>query len=232
MAHFHRGDAVEDSGSAAGLLTNDSGAELKIELFMDLFRGRRDVYPKRFESKLTGKSGYQPSCRNEWIRSRCKKPRISCNSCNHRDFIPVTDDVIKKHLLGYDPDKKSRPNFTIGVYPLLPDETCWFIAADFDKASWRPFEHKVMTRSTKFMLPKQLLLKDSLSIQDIYSALILDEDRNKMIVEDVIGSCAAGRSPLVLTERKDHLEWLAGRISKLAKNVVVMSGDMGLASGK
>lgn len=84
-----------------------------------------------------------------------------------------------------------------------------------------------MTRSTKFILPKQLLLKDSLSIQDIYSALILDEDRNKMIVEDVIGSCAAGRSPLVLTERKDHLEWLAGRISKLSRNVIVMSGGIG-----
>ena len=89
-------NTAEDSGSAAGLLTNDSKSELKIELFMNLFRGRRDVYPRRLESKRTGKSGYQPSCRNEWIRTRCKKPRISCNSCNHRDFIPVTDDVIRK----------------------------------------------------------------------------------------------------------------------------------------
>lgn len=125
-----------DSETDKRLLTNDSKAELKIELFMDLFRGRRDVYPKRFENKRTGKSGYQPSCRNEWVRSRCKKPKISCNSCNQRDFMPVTDDVIKKHLLGYDPDNRSHPNFTIGVYPLLPDETCWFIAADFDKHAW------------------------------------------------------------------------------------------------
>ena len=128
---------AEECSAVAGLLSNDSRAELKIQLFMDLFRGRRDVYPRRFESKRTGKNGYQPSCQNEWIRSLCKKPKIGCNSCNSREFIPVTEDVIRKHLLGYDPDKKSHPDFTIGVYPLLQDETCWFIAADFDEATWK-----------------------------------------------------------------------------------------------
>jgi superfamily II DNA or RNA helicase len=117
-------------------VTNQSPAEDKVALFMSLFRGRQDVYPRRFESKRTGKSGYQPVCRNEWIRGRCGKPKVKCGACNHREFLPVTEEVIRNHLMGCDPRDRSQRDFTIGVYPLLPDETCWFIAADFDKATW------------------------------------------------------------------------------------------------
>jgi len=45
--------------------------------------------------------------------------------------------VVPNHLQGFDPQDKAGRNFTIGVYPMLPDETCWFSAADFDKASWQ-----------------------------------------------------------------------------------------------
>lgn len=113
-------------------VTNNSSEKDKILLFQALFRGREDVYPRRFESKKTGKPGYQPACRNEWLRGVCGKPRISCGNCENRKFIPVTDDVIRNHLLGYDPAEKTMRDFTIGVYPLLPDETTCFIAADFD----------------------------------------------------------------------------------------------------
>jgi len=117
-------------------ITNSSSEEDKIALFRSLFRGREDVFPKRFESLKSGKSGYQPACRNEWIRGICKKPKVKCNECDNRDFIPVTDEVIKSHLLGVDLQNKSKRNFTIGVYPLLLDETCWLLAIDFDKESW------------------------------------------------------------------------------------------------
>lgn len=130
-------DVISDSDKVPDCVTNESPSESKVTLFMDIFRGRRDVYPKRFESKRTGKSGYQPVCRNEWIKGRCKKPRAQCNSCNYREFISVTEGVIRKHLLGHDPDERSQRDFTIGVYPLLQDESCWFIAADFDKATWK-----------------------------------------------------------------------------------------------
>ncbi|MGA9752937.1 MAG: restriction endonuclease subunit R, partial [Acidobacteriota bacterium] len=128
---------VSDTDNVSGCVTNESPSEFKLRFFMDLFRGRRDVYPKRFESKRTGKSGYQPVCRNEWIKGRCKKPRAKCNECNFREFIPVTENVIRNHLLGHDPEERSQRDFTIGVYPLLLDESCWFIAADFDKATWQ-----------------------------------------------------------------------------------------------
>ena len=118
-------------------ITNQSSQEEKITFFRSLFRGREDVYPRRFESMKTGKQGYQPVCQNEWIRGICEKPKIRCEDCGHREFLPVTDQVMRNHLQGFDPQERMGRNFTIGVYPMLPDETCWFLAADFDKATWQ-----------------------------------------------------------------------------------------------
>jgi hypothetical protein len=130
------GSVQPNTGSVPASVTSQSPSQDKVALFMSLFRGRQDVYPRRFESKRTGKSGYQPVCRNEWIRGRCEKPKVKCVKCRHREFEPVTKEVIRNHLKGCDLKEGAQRDFTIGVYPLLPDETCWFIAADFDKASW------------------------------------------------------------------------------------------------
>jgi superfamily II DNA or RNA helicase/very-short-patch-repair endonuclease len=111
-----------------------SPAQAKIALFRRLFRGRDDVYARRFESRKTGKSGYSPVCGNEWMRGICEKPRIRCADCSHQRFLPVTDDVIRWHLSGHD---DVRQPFVAGVYPMLLDETCFFLAADFDKTSWQ-----------------------------------------------------------------------------------------------
>jgi len=119
------------------IVTNQSPQEEKIVLFRSLFRGREDIYPRRFESLKTGKQGYQPACRNEWVRGICEKPQIRCEDCGHREFLPVTDQVIRNHLQGFDLQDRAGRDFTIGVYPMLPDETCWFLAADFDKVSWQ-----------------------------------------------------------------------------------------------
>lgn len=127
---------VGPSQASTPPVTSLSSEEEKIHLFRSLFRGREDVFPKRFESTKTGKSGYQPSCRNEWIRGVCRKPKIKCPDCESRDFFPVTDEIIKNHLTGRDVTKHSKRDYTVGVYPLLPDETCWFLAVDFDKESW------------------------------------------------------------------------------------------------
>lgn len=101
--------------------------EEKVTLFRSLFRGREDVYPMRWEAR-TGKSGYSPACSNEWKRPLCVKPQIRCSECQKRELLSVTNDVIQDHLMG---------KRTVGVYPILPDETCWFLAADFDKATWK-----------------------------------------------------------------------------------------------
>ena len=117
-------------------LTNESAEKQKFAIFRSLFRGREDIFPRRFESKRTGKSGYQPVCRNEWIRPFCQKPKIKCGECEKRDFIPITDDVIRKHLIGVDPTDRYQREYVIGVYPMLFDETCWFLVVDFDKETW------------------------------------------------------------------------------------------------
>jgi superfamily II DNA or RNA helicase/very-short-patch-repair endonuclease len=111
-----------------------SPAEAKIALFRSLFRGREDVYPRRFESRKTGRAGYSPACANEWVAGICEKPRIKCSECHHQRFLPVTDEVIRWHLSGRDGQGRG---FVMGVYPMLLDETCFFLAADFDKAAWQ-----------------------------------------------------------------------------------------------
>jgi superfamily II DNA or RNA helicase/very-short-patch-repair endonuclease len=117
-----------------GPVDQTSSSQAKIALFRSLFRGRDDVYPRRFESRKTGKAGYAPACANEWVRGVCEKPRIKCAECPNRRFLPVTDDVIRWHLSGH--DAEGQP-FVAGVYSLLQDETCFFLAVDFDKAGWR-----------------------------------------------------------------------------------------------
>jgi hypothetical protein len=119
------------------LVTNQSSPEAKITLFRSLFRGREDVYARRFESRKKGKAGYQPACRNEWVSGVCNKPRTRCDDCTQRAFLPITDDVVKNHLQRLDLQDRSRRDFTMGVYPMLPGETCWFLAVDLDKASWQ-----------------------------------------------------------------------------------------------
>ncbi len=99
----------------------------KVALFRRLFQGRTDVYPLRWES-AKGKSGYSPACGNEWKPGVCNKPQIKCGDCDQRLLLPVTDQVIHGHLAG---------QHTVGVYPLLSDDTCYFLAADFDEADWR-----------------------------------------------------------------------------------------------
>ena len=100
----------------------------KVGLFRSLFRGRPDVFPTRFVSKKTDKAWYAPACANKFVRGVCALPAIRCGECPNQAFQPVDDQAILDHLRG---------RHVMGVYPLLEDETCWFLAADFDKASWQ-----------------------------------------------------------------------------------------------
>ena len=110
----------------AGSVTANSAAKDKITLFRSVFRGRDDVYAVRWESR-TGKCGYSPVRFNKtWAHEKSKQTTL--NHSRDREFIPLTDQVIYDHLLGQQ---------TIGIYPLLRDETCWFLAVDFDKSSWK-----------------------------------------------------------------------------------------------
>lgn len=99
----------------------------KVALFRTLFRGREDVFPVRFLSKRTGKAGYAPACRNKFVRGVCELPKVKCGECPNQAFFAADDAAVLGHLTG---------RHVMGVYPLLPDETCWFLAIDFDKKAW------------------------------------------------------------------------------------------------
>ncbi len=130
-----------------------SSPEAKIALFRLLFRGREDVYPRRFESRKTGKAGYSPVCGNEWVKGICEKPRIKCSECVHQRFLCITSDVIGWHLRGRD-DRGG--DCVIGVYPMLLDETCYFLAADFDKKSWQDDASAFLETCREMNLPAAL----------------------------------------------------------------------------
>lgn len=103
-------------------------AKRRIALFRRLFHGRDDVYARRWTS-ADGRSGYSPAALMDWAAIHSSNPEDRKKVARTtRTFLPLSDTTIENHLLGKE---------TIGVYPLLPDETCWFLAVDFDKKSWR-----------------------------------------------------------------------------------------------
>ncbi len=134
IAHKENNRTTEAPPPDKGRLAVTSSPAEKIELFRSLFRGREDVFPKRWTNSRSGKSGYAPACANEWVPKFCGKPKTKCGDCSNRAFVPITDAIINQHLRGEGADGR---DFTIGVYPMLTDETCWFLAADFDKESWQ-----------------------------------------------------------------------------------------------
>src|ERR1700737_3320163 len=119
---------------AGDLVDRNSTTGNKIALFRRLFRGRSDVFPIRWENRKTGRSGYAPACANEWQRGICEKPKVKCSACPNQAFFAVDDVSIARHLRGT--DANGAP-FVMGVYPMLADNTCWFLAADFDEGEWR-----------------------------------------------------------------------------------------------
>lgn len=124
----------------------------KLALFRRLFRGRTDVYPIRWESKTSGKSGYAPACANEWRPGLCEKPRVKCGDCGNRLLVPLSDSIIYDHLAG---------EHTIGVYPLLDDDTCYFLAVDFDEADWRDDARAFMHSCGELSVPAALEISRS-----------------------------------------------------------------------
>ena len=118
--------------------------ERKIALFRNLFRGREDIFAVRWEGK-GGKSGYLPAGEMDWHAIHAAKPEDRKKvGRKTRILQPLTDEVIKNHLTGKQ---------TVGIYPLLPDETCWFLAADFDKKSWMADATAFIATCRHFQVP-------------------------------------------------------------------------------
>ena len=102
--------------------------EEKVALFRGLFQGREDVFARRWFSSTTGKSGYQPVCTREWNREYCDKKKYKCAECPNREFQPLGYNDIYRHLEGKDQNGRD----VVGVYAILPDNSCRFLCCDFD----------------------------------------------------------------------------------------------------
>jgi superfamily II DNA or RNA helicase len=159
----------------------------KVELFTRLFRGRPDVYPVRWESQKTGKVGYSPVCLNEWRAGVCDKPRIKCSNCSKQLFKPLTEVMIYEHLAG---------KHTIGVYPLLTDDTCHFLAVDFDEADWREDVRAFALSCRELGVPVALEISRSgngAHAWIFFSSNVLARDARKLGTAIISHTCARTR---------------------------------------
>lgn len=131
-------------------LTNKSPTLDKIRLFSSLFKGRQDLCAQRWEN--SNKSGYSPVCLNRWDKTKCNLPKIKCNVCNNRDLKAIDSNVIYDHLSG---------KITIGVYPILSNDKCNFLAIDFDKKKWKKDIIAIYSTCTKLEIPASIEISRS-----------------------------------------------------------------------
>ena len=115
------------------MVNQASPAPDKINLFMSLFRGREDVFARRWYSQNLERGGYQPVRGNEWKPGACDKKKHKCKDCPKRALLPITPKDIERHLTGN--DQLGRD--VVGVYAMLADETCCFLAVDFDDGDFQ-----------------------------------------------------------------------------------------------
>lgn len=125
--------------------------EQKVAIFRNLFRGRKDIFASRWQNKQ-GRSGYSVACDNEWVQGICHKPRIKCQDCNHRQFTEIDDQIIYNHLAGQQ---------VVGLYPLMQDNTCYFLAADFDKGQWQEEVRAMSKACQSFEIPHAIEISRS-----------------------------------------------------------------------
>jgi len=142
--------AITPAGNLPEPTPGPASRDAKVALFRSLFRGREDVYPRYWENpKKKDKNGkilhgYKPVCANEKNRTLCDWPRVKCGECPNRSFAHLDDQAILDHLQG---------RHTLGVYAMLKDETCWFLAADFDKADWQEDVQAVLDTCRELAVP-------------------------------------------------------------------------------
>ena len=103
--------------SATPSVTMASSSSAKVALFRRLFAGREDVFPIRWDNRKTGKGGYAPACANEWVKGVCNKPRVKCGECPNQAFIPVSDEIIERHLRGDHGGRSSSDDFVARRLP-------------------------------------------------------------------------------------------------------------------
>ena len=123
----------------------------KVSIFKNLFRGRTDIFATRWQNSQ-GRSGYSVACSNEWVKKVCEKPRIKCNVCPNRKYKKLNSQIIYDHLAGKQ---------VVGLYPLLTDNTCYLLVADFDKNGWQEAVRAMSRACLHFKIPHAIEISRS-----------------------------------------------------------------------
>jgi superfamily II DNA or RNA helicase len=149
---------------------------------------------------------------------------VLVDECHHVpavSFERVMGEVRARYITGLTATPKRRD----GHHPILSMQIgpIRYSVSAKSQAALRPFEHHLIVRETQFRVHPQ---SGSPTIQELYGQIAASEERNEMIIDDVISALEDGRSPIVLTERRDHLEYLAERLGRVARNVVVLKGGV------
>ncbi len=133
-------DSISEEGFNYKLVNENSPNWAKVELYLSLFQGRKDVCAKYWQSKTTEKYGYSPYCINEWKLGICgKKQRVKCSKCENQNFVALDSDSVREHFYGKE---------LLGLYPIGKDDKCKLIVMDFDKRQWK--EEVLTIRETCF----------------------------------------------------------------------------------
>ena len=149
---------------------------------------------------------------------------VVVDECHHAaasSFEQVLSEARARYVTGLTATPKRRD----GQHPIFEMQLgpARYVVDRRSSLAAFPFTRRLVVRETEFELNDE----NDLPIQRIYRSLAGDARRNDLIVNDVIGALDAGRSPLVLTERKDHLEFLSGRLRAFTKHLVVLQGGVG-----
>jgi len=150
-ALIEKREVLLQQSSSSQAVTIKLSANEKVALFQRLFKGRSDVFANRWEN-AKGRSGYSVACDNEWIKGLCNKPKIKWSECSCRKYKALDDRIIYDHLSGKQ---------VIGLYPLLTDNTCHLLVADFDKNDWQKSIVAIAKACMKFNVPHAIEISRS-----------------------------------------------------------------------
>jgi superfamily II DNA or RNA helicase len=149
--------------------------------------------------------------------------QIIVDECHHLpavSFERVLNEAKARYVVGL----TATPQRRDGHHPITEMQLgpVRFSVDPRSQAAQRPFKHKLVVRETSFAAAMQ----GTPTIQELYAALAHDEHRNRLILDDVILALEQGRSPILLTERRDHLEYFAGQLRRFTRHLVVLQGGM------
>lgn len=147
---------------------------------------------------------------------------VVVDECHHVpavSFERVLSEVKARYVTGLTATPKRRD----GQHPILEMQLGRprYVVDQRSQFAAQTFQHRLILRKTNFELPED---RTEHPIQLIYQMLASDERRNDLILNDIIGALEEGRSPIVLTERKDHLDFLADRLRPFTRHLVVLKG--------